>query len=371
MEDIMKNCRLNLSWSLVLLFIPVMVSPAAGAEDEIVIAMCQPQLGQIQNIEQLYEKDIVTLNKLKLIGVYHEDESTDYKPAEEYVKKNKLTWVSFETVKGKVALADLFKENQWTEQFRALFARTGGVIFTGGWDIPPAVFGEEDDLLTEAVTPTRSLYEISFLFHLVGGSRAPGFAPFLETRPNYTILCICLGAQSLNVAAGGSLYQDIPSQVYNRKTVQQVLKAGQEQIHSSRYIKALYPDEKDLPPAFHRVKFNKDSICISRLKMKKNDTPYVLTSHHQALKQLGKDIVVAATSMDGKIVEVVEHRKYKHVLGVQFHPEYYPLYQKGLYLKEKPGGELNFNPREYLLSHEPSMAFHKAIWQWFSGALRD
>ncbi len=74
--------------------------------------------------------------------------------------------------------------------------------------------------------------------------------------------------------------------------------------------------------------------------------------------------------MDGKIVEVVEHRKYKHVLGVQFHPEYYPLYQKGLYLKEEPGDELNFNPREFLLAHEPSMTFHKAIWQWFSGVLR-
>lgn len=359
------------SWCLVLLFNLLMVSPVAGAGDEIVIGMCQPQLSQIQNIEQLYEKDIITLNKLRLIGIYHENESTDYKPAEEYVKNNKLTWVSFETIKGKVALNDLFKENQWTEQFRSIFARTRGIIFTGGWDIPPAIFGEEDDLLTEAVTPVRSLYEISFLFHLVGGKQNSDFASFLETRPNYAVLCFCLGAQSLNVAAGGSLYQDIPSQVYKQKTVQQVLKTEQDQIHSSRYINALYPDEKDLPPAFHRIKFNKDSIFMSQLKMKKHDTPYVLTAHHQALKQLGKDIIVAATSMDGKIVEAVEHKKYKHVLGVQFHPEYYPLYRKGLYLKEKPGGELDFNLREFLESHEGSMAFHKAIWQWFSVVLQN
>lgn len=375
----MKNSTFNLKngylvWIFVLLF-PVMIYPAAdtadAAGDDIVIAMCQPSLSQIQNIEQLYEKDIITLDKLKLIGVYHENESTDYKPAEEYVKKNGLTWVSFETIKGKVELADLFKKNQWTEQFRSIFARTSGIIFTGGWDIPPAIFGEEDDLLTEAVTPVRSFYEISFLFHLIGGDRDPEFAPFLETRPNYVLLGICLGAQSLNVAAGGSLYQDIPSQVYNQKTVQQVLKNGQDQIHSSRYINALYPDEKDLPPAFHRIKISKNGILVRQLNMKKNDTPYVLTSHHQALKQLGKDIIAAATSMDGKIVEAIEHRKYKHVLGVQFHPEYYPLYRKGLYLKDRPGGELKFNSREFLLSHESSLAFHKAIWEWFSGAVRD
>ncbi|MCU0288343.1 MAG: gamma-glutamyl-gamma-aminobutyrate hydrolase family protein, partial [Acidobacteria bacterium] len=313
----MKTTIFRLGRSLFFLFvlflIPLTVYPASGSGDGIVIAMCQPTISQIQNIEQLYEKDIITLDKLKLIGIYHENESTDYKPAEEYVKKNHLTWVSFETIKGKVELADLFKKNQWTEQFRSIFARTNGIIFTGGWDIPPAIFGEEDDLLTEAVTPVRSLYEISFLFHLVGGDQDPGFAAFLETRPDYVLLGICLGAQSLNVAAGGSLYQDIPSQVYKQETVQQVLKAGQDQIHSSRYIKALYPDEKDLPPTFHRVKFIKDGICVRGLKMKKNDTPFVLTSHHQALKKLGKDIIVAATSMDGKIVEAVEHRKYKHV----------------------------------------------------------
>lgn len=367
----MKNLKFNFSGCFILLFIMVMVTPAAAASDGIVIAMCQPQLNQIQNIEQLYEKDIIPLNKLRLIGIYHENESTDYKPAEEYVKNNKLTWVSFETIKGKVALSDLLKENVWTEQFRSIFARTRGIIFTGGWDIPPAIFGEDDDLLTEAVTPVRSFYEISFLFHLVGGKQNSDFASFLKTRPDYAILCICLGAQSLNVAAGGSLYQDIPSQVYKQETVQQVLKTEPDQIHSSRYINALYPDEKDLSPAFHRIKFNKDSMFISQLKMKKHDTPYVLTAHHQALKQLGKDIIVAATSMDEKIIEAVGHKKYKHVLGVQFHPEYYPLYQKGLYLKERPGGELNFNLREFLMSHESSMVFHKAIWQWFSMVLQD
>ena len=363
---------------LFILFILLMVSLNASGEqcchqtDEIVIAMCQPSVSQVKNIEQLYEKDIIPLNKIKLIGIYHENESIDYEPARTYVEKNKLVWVTFRKITGKVDLGNLFKKNKWTEQFKYIFDHTQGIIFTGGADIPPAVFGEEYDLLTVADTPNRCLYEVSFIFHLIGGSQNSPFAAFLETRPNYTVLGLCLGAQSLNVGAGGSLYQDIPSQVYGFKTVQQVLKAGVEKIHSSRYIRALHPLEEDLAPAFHRVKFKKSSPLLKRLKMKKSDTPYVLTSHHQAVKRLGKDLKVAATSMDGKVVEIIEHQKYKNVLGVQFHPEYYSLYQKGRYYKEKPGDDARcFNLRAFLQEHPPSMTFHRAIWLWFSQALKE
>ncbi len=363
---------------LVILFILLMVSLNASGEqlshqkDEIVIAMCQPSVSQVKNIEQLYEKDIITLNEIKLIGIYHENESTDYELAKSYVEKNELFWVTFEKITGKVDLGNLFGKNKWTEQFKDIFDRTDGIIFTGGADIPPAVFSEENDLLTVADTPNRCLYEVSFIFHLIGGSQNPQFVSFLENRPNYTVLGLCLGAQTLNVGAGGSLYQDIPSQVYGFKTVQQVLKAGEEKIHSSRYIRALFPLGEDLPPAFHRIKFKKSSTFMKRLKMKKSDIPYVLTSHHQAVKQLGKDFKIAATSMDGKVVEIIEHQRYKNVLGVQFHPEYYPLYQKGQYYKEKPGDDtLRFNLRAFLQEHPPSMKFHRAIWQWFSQALEE
>jgi len=339
--------------------------------DEVVIAMCRPLVSQIKNIEHMYEKDIIPIRKIKLIGIYHEDEVTDYKSSQAYVKDNDLFWVNFTVIKGEVPNEDLFKENQWTPQFKDIFDKSDGIIFTGGMDIPPSLYGEKQLLHTEAFTPVRTYYELSFLFHLLGSSRNAAFVPFLESRPNYAVLGICLGCQTMNVACGGSLYQDIPSQVFGFKTVEEVLNAGQEKIHSGRYIRDLYPLEKNLPPAFHRIKFNGDSIFTKKMNMKKNDSPYILTSHHQALKDLGKDLKVIATSLDSKIIEAVEHTKYKNVLGIQFHPEPYSLYMKGKYYKKAPGQPLDYNLRFFLEDNPPSMKFHKQIWQWFSQVLKE
>jgi len=341
--------------------------------DEIVIAMCRPLVSQIKNIEQMFEKDIIPLRKIKLIVFYHENEVTDYAPSYAYVEENKLSWVRFIVIKGKVNAGDLFKKNNWTDQFKAIFDSTDGIIFTGGMDIPPAIYGEEQLLLTKATTPVRNYYELSFLFQLLGGRQNPGFVPLLESRKNYVVLGICLGCQTMNVACGGTLYQDIPSQVYGFESVEQVLNAGQENIHSYRYFKDLYPLEENLAPAFHRIKLKEKSVFVKQMEMKVTDNPFILTSHHQALKKLGKDLHVIATSMDGKIIEAVEHKKYKNVLGIQFHPEPYLLYKKGRYFKSVPGeGEpLDFNLRYFLEDNPPSMTFHKKIWQWFSQNLKN
>lgn len=355
---------------LAFVFSSLQGKPAHKIEEK-VIALCRPSVSQIKNIEHLYEKDIITLDRIKLICVYHENELTDYERSFTYVKENELTWVEFKKITGRVDPADIFKENEWTPQFKEIFDDTQGIIFTGGADIPPAVYGEENLLLTSAFTPFRNYYELSFLFHLVGSSRNPGFVPLLEQKQNYPVLTFCLGLQTMNVAAGGSLYQDIPSQVYGVNTMEQVLKLGQERVHSSTYIRSLNPAEKDLPPAFHRIKIKKKSIFVKRMNMKSSDTPFILTSHHQAIKKIGKNLAVIATSLDGKIIEAVAHKTYKNVLGVQFHPEPYTLYLKGRYYKMKPGDTMSFNLRLFLKNNPPSMKFHLNLWQWFSKSLQE
>jgi len=361
------------------------VSDQKAKSDEIVIAMCRPAVSQdkpktrlptrisnqIKNIEDMFEKDIIPLKRIKLICVYHVDEVTDYEPAHEYVEKNKLSWVSFKTIQGDVKPEDLFKQNQWTGQFKEIFKETNGIIFTGGYDISPGLYGDEQNLLTEVKTPVRHYYEISFLFHLLGGSQNPGFVPFLESRKDYAILGICLGCQTMNAACGGTLYQDIPWEIYGITTVEQVLKSHPDAIHSSRYLEARYPLEKDLAPAFHHIKLAEEGLFVKEMKMKKTDTPFVLTSHHQALKKLGQDLAAIATSMDGKIIEAIAHKKYKNVLGIQFHPEPFSLYLKGKYYRKAPAEPLDFNLRYFLEDNPPALEFHKNLWQWFSAAVKN
>ena len=341
-----------------------------AGQDIVVIAMCRPTVSQIQNIVDLYERDLLTIQKIRLLCIYHEEEVTDYQPSLDHVKEQKLNWIRFYQVKGMVPMDRLFSKNGWTPQFKDIFSRSHGIIFTGGMDIPPSVYRQETHLLTENTTPIRSLYECSFLFHLIGGSQNAEFLPLLHASPSYPILGICLGCQTMNVAAGGTLIQDIPSDLYGIKTIEQLMKKNQDHIHSSRYLNQLYPLEKDLARAFHRIQFVGDSLFVSQMGMKPSDHPYVLTSHHQAVGKLGQNILVTARSMDGKVVEGIQHRRFPNVLGVQFHPESRDLFRKGAYYKQSPHQAADFNPRLFLTDHLPSMDFHKSLWRWFSQALK-
>jgi len=365
----MRNIKLIII-CLIFIFISISSNLFSDSDNEVVFAICRPLETQIKNIEQLYEKDIITLKRIKLICIYHEKEVTDYTSSFEYVKENKLQWIKFKKIKGMVVLRNLFKKNKWTEQFKEIFDGTNGIIFTGGSDLPSFIYNKENNLLTVADTPIRSMYEISFLFHLIGGNQNSNFVPFIESRKNYTVLGICLGAQSMNIAAGGTLYQDIPSEIYGLKTIEQVLKLGQDRIHSSIYLERLNPVDENLAPVFHRIKLGINSVFIRKMNMNKKNFPFVLSSHHQAVKKLGRDLYVSAVSLDGKVIEAIEHKKYKNVLGVQFHPENYILYKKGLLFKRGPEHAQDFSLRDFLKKNYPSMKFHINLWKWFSESLK-
>lgn len=344
------------------------VRPPAGP----VIVLTHPTLNQVKNIVEMYERDVLPLKSLVLLGIYHEDELADESEAEAYqdafafVAENKLSWVRFRKISGRVEIKDLFGENAWTPQFQEIFTAASGIVFTGGEDIPPAVYGQETSLMSEPWTPARSLYEVSLLFHLLGGARNPDFIPFLDGRKDFPVLAICLGLQSLNVALGGTLIQDIPSEIYGCKTVEEVLAGDADRIHSGAYLEKLHPHDPDLASPFHRIRLAADSLFVRRMGMSAGATPSVATSHHQATDQLGAGLRVTATSMDNRIVEAVEHGRFANVLGVQFHPERHALYRKGLRQRRVPGGPLDFNPLSFLKASPPSYEFHLAIWKWFS-----
>ena len=207
------------------------------------------------------------------------------------------------------------------------------------------------------------MFELSFYYHLLGGNQNPSFKNLLEERPNFPVLGICLGMQTMNVATGGDMYQDIPSDVYGLNYVEDVISLGMDQMHRN-YNKHLYPEDDINNHSFHHVKIT-DRTLRNKLKLKDGFNPITASSHHQAVKALGKNMVVAGTSIDGKVVEAMVHKKYVNVLGTQFHPEF-------VYLHDPNSTKRKFHPDENemlseyeVLVKNDSYQFHLDFWENF------
>ncbi len=182
---------------------------------------------------------------------------------------------------------------------------------------------------------------------------------FFEKNPDFPILGICLGVQKLNVAAGGSLYQDIPYHVYGETTFESLQKLGSENIHRNYWHRM--DNENDYSFVhFHPIVIPEGSF----LKFKNiSENPVVASSHHQSAKKIGKGFKVAATSMDGKVVEALQHDRFKNVCGIQFHTDFSSLFVEGTTFK--------VSPTETVELSEDTKLFHKLFWEDFSGRLPD
>jgi putative glutamine amidotransferase len=165
-----------------------------------------------------------------------------------------------------------------------------GLLLTGGDDVAPSRYGEPAHGTTVEAEPGRDDFEIA----LVTAARAR----------NLPIFAICRGIQVLNVACGGTLVQDIPTQVPG--AVAHALKSPPNQPYSLA----------------HEIWIEKDSL-LSRLMRERlidADTCEVNSRHHQAVKDVAAGFRVSATAPDG-IVEAIEDPEARFCLGVQWHPE--------------------------------------------------
>lgn len=165
-----------------------------------------------------------------------------------------------------------------------------GLLLTGGDDVAPARYGETSHATVVEDESGRDAFELG----LIEGARKRGLP----------ILAICRGIQVLNVAAGGSLVQDIPSQIPG---------AG---AHSFTV-----PPNQPFTLA-HEIWVEKDSLLSRLLGERLNDADAceVNSRHHQSVKRAADGFKVVATAPDG-IIEAIEDPAAPFCLGVQWHPE--------------------------------------------------
>jgi putative glutamine amidotransferase len=373
----MKRAKLSSSWLLAFITLAFLTAglwaqtpdrffdTAEAPAGQVRLVIFYPSLGTITDLIALKNAGLFPADKLEVIGVYHEKEGTNYQASIRYAQNNNLTWLKFHRVSAELNPQSLFRKNACTAEFETIFKKSDGIIFFGGRDIPPAVYGQKTNLLTGIDDPYRHFFELSCIFHLLGGSQNAVFKGLLESKPDFPVLGICLGSQSLNVGTGGTMIQDIWSEIYGKKFFEDVVELGQPNWHTNPH-RRLHPENRALLPyMLHPIQLNGKGKFCKELGFKPDDEPYIMSAHHQMADKLGKGFRVAATSLDGKVTEAIEHERYPNVLGVQFHPEFSILWNTELKYKFTPQDKDLIGIKPYLESHAPSFEFHKKLWAWF------
>lgn len=167
-----------------------------------------------------------------------------------------------------------------------LLERVDALILTGGGDVNPALYGETPHESFRPAEPGRDEIEIALAREAIARQ--------------LPLLAICRGMQVLNVAAGGTLEQDIGSGVPG----------------------ALNHEVDTTPNTIAHDIWVTSGTLLARLMAEslEDDTLRVNSRHHQAVKRVAPGFTVAATAPDG-VIEAIENPALPFCLGVQWHPE--------------------------------------------------
>ncbi len=344
----------------------MVAAPPAGVR----ILLVDPSPSDIDGMVKKIQQRIITIDRPVLVAVYHEDTERNPQGIAKMLESiEPPPLVEVETLSGALEAGNLFQRNGCSDAFYRLFKNSEAAIFFGGDDIPPVAYGQKTSLLTGISTPMRHYFELSFLFHLLGGSQNSDFKPFMEEKPEFMVYGFCLGMQTMNAATGGTLYQDIPSEVYHLRYVEEVLEQESAARHRN-YHHQLDPRADLFWCQLHPIRFIPDGWFVDKMKRAAQEQPLICSSHHQAVKDLGRDLVIAATSLDGRVVEAITHARYPNVLGVQFHPEAFAIYDStGARRRLSPADSAAVTLHDYL-KEKNSLAFHQAFWRTFSDLLQ-
>ena len=163
-----------------------------------------------------------------------------------------------------------------------LSEQVDGFLFTGGDDVDPFYFGEEPSTFSGEITPGRDVFELELARIVMGGLKP--------------VLALCRGIQVINIAAGGTILQDIYSQ--RTKPLKHIQKAPR--WHPTHKI--------DIKPE------SKLAQILDAAEVRVN------SFHHQAVDLVAPGFIVSATASDG-IIEGIENTEHPFMIGLQCHPE--------------------------------------------------
>lgn len=163
---------------------------------------------------------------------------------------------------------------------RSVASQLDGMLFSGGKDVSPRFYGEEEAPEAGPFCLERDELEL-LLFEMLRAKKLP-------------MLGICRGCQIINVAAGGSLHQHVPN-VYGK----------------------VHQQESDDPPFTHLINI----VPGSKVHGIFGETSIMVDSyHHQSVKEVAEGFVVTATSPEG-VVEAIESTVDDFIVCLQWHPE--------------------------------------------------
>lgn len=323
-----------------------------------ILVVSHPSPGVLEDLDALIEEGFLATPGLRILAVFAFDESEAFHRASRWASRRTNGPFRVEHLPCAVGPREVFLQNGCTAAFRDLSERASGFLFPGGDDIQPSLYGQRTHLATDIRNPARHRFEVSFLAQLAGGLKESGAgnaappAALLAGRPDVAVLGICLGMQTLAVALGGTLHQDIPSDLYGARTIEDIEAAPADRWHRNP-LKRREPDLARRHWTVHAIRIS------AGWPFRVPEGPIsVVSAHHQAVATPGPALITLGTSLDGRVIEAVGTRAYPNVLGVQFHPEYREIRQS-----------LRPDDPAIALATPASQAFHQSLWRWLDDRL--
>ncbi|RQS69827.1 gamma-glutamyl-gamma-aminobutyrate hydrolase [Burkholderia sp. Bp8963] len=160
-----------------------------------------------------------------------------------------------------------------------------GLLLQGGADVSPQTYAASDARPEWPGDRVRDMYELELLHEFVESGKP--------------VLGVCRGCQLINVAFGGSLYQDIATDVPT----------------ANPHVSEHYDQHR------HAIRFPDSSTLASMFPGRRE--AIVNSIHHQAIRDLGRDLNIEAVSAGDGIIEGIRYRRAPFVVGVQWHPEFH------------------------------------------------